>query len=113
MDEQNFGQTMHSWEVPEYHQHERGTWWYIIAITLAGAAILYALYSRNFLFAFLIIILSLIIFLHHTREPLNLRIAVTELGILINNKFLFFTIISLSENLPYKIEMDKRMIFQR
>jgi len=111
MEEQNFGQTVHSWTVPEYHQYERGAIWYVIAFTLAGAGILYALYSRNFLFAFLIIILSLIIFLHHTREPANLQIAITELGILINNKFYRFRDIS-SFWIIYEPPLTKNLYFQ-
>lgn len=85
-----YGRVLHSWTVPEFERYERGKWWHAFALTMVMAAILYALYNRNFLFAFIIIIFAIIIFLHHSREPADLRIAVTELGILINDKFYRF-----------------------
>lgn len=91
---QEYGRELHSWTVPEYHQHERGKWWYIIATSLAALSIVYALYTKNFLFAFIIIILAVIIFLHHTTEPADVRVTMTELGLMINGKFYRFRDIS-------------------
>jgi hypothetical protein len=111
MNEQNFGKTMHSWTVPEYHQHERGKWWYIIAASLAVASIVYALYTKNFLFAFIIIILAVIIFLHHTSEPADVRVTMTELGLMINDKFYRFRDIS-SFWIIYEPPLTKNLYFQ-
>ena len=46
--------------------------------------------TKNFLFAFIILTLAIIIFFHHTREPLSLPVTVTQLGILLNDKFYRF-----------------------
>lgn len=107
----HYGKALLSWEVPEFEQYARGHWWYITAISIAAASVIYALYTKNFLFAFIIIILAVIIFLHHTSEPLNLRVAITELGILVNNKFYRFRDIT-SFWIIYEPPLTKNLYFQ-
>jgi len=56
-----------SWNIPEYHQHERGKRWYIISITIAALLLLYTVLSGNFLFA-IILILGIFIMAAHDRK---------------------------------------------
>ena len=81
------GRVLHTWTIPVYQLHTRGTLWYIIAGTLVIALLGYAVATANFLFALLIILFAVIIFLSHTNEPPMVDVAVTDLGIVMNERF--------------------------
>ncbi len=81
------GAVIHRWQIPEDHQYERGRTWYVVMSLIALALIAYALFTANFLFALLILLFCAIIFMSHTRAPLILEVAVTDKGVLLNNRF--------------------------
>lgn len=83
----NFGQILHRWQIPEYHQYERGRTWYIVMGLITMALITYALFTANFLFALLILLFAAIVFMSHIRPPLMLDFLITDKGVVINNKF--------------------------
>ncbi len=72
---------------PSYEKHRRGTRWYVVAIIVASAFIIYALITANFLFAVLVVIISFIIFLHDLREPTQHSCFLTEAGVCIDDDF--------------------------
>lgn len=57
------------WTVPEFVVHERGLWWYLWAAVIAVAFLTYAVFTANFLFALIIFMAVLIIFLTRSRTP--------------------------------------------
>jgi len=48
-----------SWKIPEYREHERSKKWYIIAIAIMALLLLYAIFTANFLFAVILIVVGI------------------------------------------------------
>lgn len=83
----NYGNEIASWQVPEYEKHERTKLWYITTIVIALALLLFAFFTKNFLFAVIIITAGFITILHDGREPDLIKITVTNEGIIVGRKF--------------------------
>lgn len=76
-----YGEEFVGWDVPEYPRYKRGSLWYA-GMSLAGIALLiYAVASANFLFALIIMMFALIVYLTSVVEPKVVRFAVTETGV--------------------------------
>lgn len=82
----DFGEILHQWKIPETPQYARGRLWYIIMSSLALAFAAYALLTANFLFALIIVLFAVMIFMSHNRPPLLLKVAVTDKGVVVNNR---------------------------
>jgi len=80
------GEILHQWQIPEYEVYERGRTWYIVASLIFASLILYALVTKNFLFALLVFILAVLVFIHHSREPLVLPFIITKKNVIIGNE---------------------------
>lgn len=81
------GDVLHAWTVQEYEQHERAVSWYIVMITVGLFLILFALFTGNFLFALIIILFGIIMFLQAHQVPLQVPFKITELGVILNDRF--------------------------
>lgn len=81
------GNTLHEWEVAEYEQHERGMRWHVIMTILGFLLVGYAIFTQNFLFALIIILFAIIIFLQSHQEPHIIMFKITDLGVILNNRF--------------------------
>ncbi len=81
------GDEIMSWQVPEYEKHERNKSWYIFASVIGLLFLIYAIYTKNFLFAVIIIVVTLIIILHDSREPDLVKVSITDEGIVVGRKF--------------------------
>ncbi|HBF66908.1 MAG TPA: hypothetical protein DDW36_00595 [Candidatus Magasanikbacteria bacterium] len=81
------GEVLMRWEFPEYQHGHRGKMWYIIASLLAVILLLYAVWSENFTFAFLILLLALVYFMLEHRAPESIVCAITDVGVAVGNKF--------------------------
>ena len=79
-----------SWEVPEYDTHNRSKSWYVKASVIALALILYSFLTANFLFAVIIIIVSLVIVLNDGKEPEKVIFSIVDEGIVIGKRFYDF-----------------------
>ena len=75
-----------SWEFPEYTVPKRKKSWYVWAILSFTLLLLYAVLTANFLFGLIIIMTTIILFLYHHKEPLNVRFVITPDGISIDDK---------------------------
>lgn len=84
------GEELMSWVVDEYERHDRGPVWYAVAITMALALVLYAVVTQNFLFAVIVIMFGVIIGLSTMREPQRLLFVITNRGVGIGNRFVFY-----------------------
>ncbi|HBL39702.1 TPA: hypothetical protein DDZ10_03480 [Candidatus Uhrbacteria bacterium] len=76
-----------SWAIPEYVKHERGWKWYLTSSIIGIALVLWGVFTANFLFAIIIVMAGLIMFLTSQREPEQVPFAVTAGGILIGDHF--------------------------
>ena len=55
------GEELFSWTVDGYERHERGPVWYAIAFLIGLSLVLYAIVTRNFLFAIVVVMAGVII----------------------------------------------------
>ena len=85
--QEDYGQELLSWQIPEYEKHERGLKWYIIAGVLAVAFIIYGLWTSNYLFALLVVMFAAITMINHWREPVMLDFVISAEGVVIGDKF--------------------------
>ena len=75
-----------SWEVPEYETHERSRNWYLIAGVIGALLLVYAMITSNFLFAGIIVIAAVVIILTDGKEPVKVRISLTDEGVEVGRK---------------------------
>ncbi|MFA5127852.1 MAG: hypothetical protein WC457_02500 [Patescibacteria group bacterium] len=83
----NLGRVVYNWKINEYEKFDRSRRWYIIVGILAAVLIAYAVYSANYLFALIIVLFGIIIFLQEMNEPTELDFAICDTGIVIGSKF--------------------------
>ncbi len=83
----NLGIELATWETPEYHRHDRPTWWYIVYALAAIGLIVYALATNNFLFAIILVIGSFALIINDARTPQTILISLTTEGIIVGNRF--------------------------
>jgi len=90
-DQTLLGEVLHEWTVQEYEQHERNTAWYVVMIILSILLIGYGIFSGNFLFALIIILFAIILFLQSHQQPLQVPFQITELGVSLGNRFYLYS----------------------
>lgn len=82
------GATLLSWEFPEHAQHVRGRAWYVAVTVAVIALLIYAFATKNFLFAVIIVMLAVVLYLRDVRgAPPMLPFVITEKGILLADRF--------------------------
>ncbi|MBT6819468.1 MAG: hypothetical protein HOA57_03780 [Candidatus Magasanikbacteria bacterium] len=85
---EEFGDILAAWEFPEYIKPDRGKWWYISFSVIAVAFLIYSYFSRNPLFAIIIVLFIIIYYLTEKKDPINMEVIFTEDGFIINDKFM-------------------------
>jgi hypothetical protein len=87
------------WQIPEYKKHERSRNWYIIAGIVAFICLFFSFFtfqswrlvflglSSNFLFALIIIIVAIIMFMNENRPPIMVDIELGPEGVKLGQKF--------------------------
>ena len=75
-----------SWSFPEYAVPQRKKTWYIWAVIAFIALLLYAILTANFLFGLIIIMVTIILFIYHHKEPLEIQFIINRDGIEVGNK---------------------------
>ena len=83
----NTGEVVFSWSVSEYNQHERSSRWYLIMGLLGAALLLFSIISGNYLFALIVVLFGIILFLQDTQAPLEVFFAITEAGIVVGDRY--------------------------
>ncbi len=81
------GEILQEWTIQEYEQPERGAPWYVVMILLGMSIVAYALFTGNFLFALIIILFAIILFLRAHQEPAQVRFQITDLGVTVGSRF--------------------------
>ncbi len=80
------GNTLLEWSIAEYEEHIRPTAWYVIMTILGSFLVGYAILTDNFMFAIIIVLFAIIVFLQSHQKPIVVPFRITELGIIINNR---------------------------
>ena len=70
--ETSLGDILHRWTIQEYERHDRSVLWYVLMISVALILVIYAVVTGNFLFALVIVLAAIILFLQSHQEPLQL-----------------------------------------
>ena len=81
------GPALGQWIIPEYTQHERGRWWYVTAGVIAAALVVWAIWTVNFLFAVVIVLVAIILLVRHSEMPTQLMVSLYEDGVQIGEEF--------------------------
>ncbi|MEA3249561.1 MAG: hypothetical protein U9Q03_04360 [Patescibacteria group bacterium] len=76
-----------TWEVDESKRYEKGLGWYLGAIVIGGGLLIYAVISANFLFALIILMVALVIYMTSLRGPDKVSVSVSEDGVEIGGSF--------------------------
>ncbi len=82
-----FGKIIYQWTLKEYVQHERNRRWYFVMGILGVALVAYSIISANYLFALIIILFGIVLYLHDVQEPLEVPFAITETGVILGRKY--------------------------
>lgn len=78
------------WETPDREERVRGPRWYLIMSGIALAFVAYAIITGNFLFAFLILLIAIILVLAGNQAPENILVQVGKNGIVVDGKLYEF-----------------------
>jgi hypothetical protein len=75
------------WETPLFEKRDRGPRWYLLMSLAALFLVAYSVWSGNFIFAFLILLASIIILLAGNEEPRQALVQIGDLGVVWNGKY--------------------------
>jgi hypothetical protein len=81
------GKIIAAWAFPEFVKYQRTAVWYTITVIAGALCFFYGIFTRNFLFSLIVVMVALIFFLYHIKHPLNIKFAITEDGIGLGNAF--------------------------
>lgn len=83
-------QDLFVWETPAYERYERGSRWYAIMALVAIMLVVYAVWTSNFLFAFLILLGAILLVLAGNEHPPAVLVQVGENGVVWDGDLLPF-----------------------
>jgi len=69
------------WEAPEFESRGRDVSWYWISIIIAALMIAFAVWQRNFLFGFFVVVAEMLVIIWGNRTPRTISFALTEKGV--------------------------------
>jgi len=95
------------WTAPEYEYRPKGPSWYWLTIIATILIAAFALWRRNFLFIFFVIIAEMVLIYWARRQPREIKFKLTEKGLFIDDKFYAF------ETFSAFAVYDKEIILRR
>ncbi len=78
------------WEAPAFLKFDRGPAWYFVMALIAVGFMAYAVWTANFLFAFIILLMGILLLLVGNKDPEKVLIQVGDNGIVWNGKLMLF-----------------------
>ncbi len=99
------------WEAPAFEQFQRGPVWYFVMAIVTVFLVAYAIWTANFLFAFIIVLGALLLLLVGNKKPNKILVQVGDNGIVYNGKLILYQDI---ENfaIVYHPPVVKRLIIE-
>lgn len=82
------GDVLAAWEFPENIKHERNRWWYILFAVILVGFLAYSYFYKNPLFAIVLVLFVLLYIILERRQTQNIQIALTQDGIVLNNRLM-------------------------
>ena len=83
----NLGKVAYQWTINEYEQYERPRSWYFTMGIIGLAMLVYAIIAANYLFALIIVLFGIILFLFDNQTPMAVPFALTATGIVLGKKY--------------------------
>ncbi len=83
-------QDLFVWEAPAWDHQERHPHWYLWMSLIAFAFVVYAVFTGNYLFAFIIFIIALILILAGNEKPHTVLIQIGQNGVVIDGNLYFY-----------------------
>jgi len=74
------------WTVPEYHVHDRSTRWYMLASLIGTALFVFSIFSANYLFAIIIIVVAITMILQERTDAPMIEFSINKGGISLGAK---------------------------
>lgn len=90
-DFKNEAKVLFTWMFPEYVKEQRDKKLLIIIGIIFAAMITYAIYTKNFLFVIILLLVIFIMFIREMQEPLDIRFVITDKGIFVGERFYLFS----------------------
>jgi len=87
LDSSEHGNIWAQWEFSEFINWQRGIGWWIFMSILAIGLIVWSFWTANILFAFIIIIIAIMVILQTKREPLKIKLQITDDGLVVGSSF--------------------------
>lgn len=78
------------WETKPYARYERGRQWYLGMTIVAVFLVAYAIWTSNFLFAFLILLMGILLILAGNDEPATVLVQLGENGVVWDGKLYLY-----------------------
>jgi len=81
------GEVIYQWAVKEYNSHDRDRRWYVLTGITGVALFVYAIIAANYLFALILVLFGIILYMHDLLEPMEVNFAITSTGIILGKKY--------------------------
>lgn len=78
------------WDFYEFPRYNRGRLWYTLMMLAGLALLIVAVASANFLFAFIIIMFALILYMTTLAQPRRIRFGITDFGVRVGRSFYLY-----------------------
>ena len=78
---------MYQWQIKEYSTYDRNARWYVVMGLMGAILVAYGIYAANYLFALIIVLFAIIVYIHDLKEPDELPFVITTTGILLGRKY--------------------------
>lgn len=86
-DQSPYGVEFLRWEFDETDRYARGKAWYFVMTALMLGLLLYSFVSANFLFALIVLMFGLIVYLTSVRGGEPVQVAITDRGVMVGSSF--------------------------
>lgn len=83
---ESYNEPLLQWTFPEYNPEPKSNAWYLWFGIIAAVLIIFSIFTDNYLFAVIIVLFTLIVFLHNWRQPDEVEFIFTPQGLIINGK---------------------------
>lgn len=82
---------LYSWDAPEFVYHEKPKYWHILIYSVVLSLILVMLLFKQWFAVPVFILLGILVYQYSEVKPKLIRVTITDLGILVSNKFYPFS----------------------
>ena len=86
-EEIDVGDSMVTWDTWEFPPNDRSRGWDIISALIAGGLIVYAVATKNYLFAILVLLMGVTVLINSLRRPKRIVVHVTTIGVVVGQEF--------------------------